>query len=167
MYKKNFQSLKINQIAFILSTAYFLFVLISLVNDKPLERTIKNDNSKNPTIQQSQYSEVDLSKIIDWHLFGQSNQKNISIVGDDGLPPETKAELKLIGVFFLSDNLSRTYAIIEGSDQSQKKVRPGDEVQNGIILQSISKEQVILLINQQSELLSMDKNKSDKQHTIQ
>ena len=152
--------------SFIFSTVYFLFVLIFLIQDKPLEK-IATNSSKSNLIQQNQSSEVDLSKITDWHLFGINNQEITTAVGEDGLPPETKAELKLIGVFFLSGQFNRSYAIIEGSDQVQKKVSPGDEVENGMILQSILKEQVILLINQQPELLTMEKIKSGQQKNIQ
>ena len=54
---------------------------------------------------------------------------------------------------------SDTDAIIEGDDKQQKKYRAGDEMPNSIILQSIAKDQVILLRNQQAEYLSMDRTK--------
>ena len=83
----------------------------------------------------------------------QNNQLNAK-------PQETQLQIKLLGVFFLPNQKKSSFAIIEGDDKLQKKYRLGEELPGGVTLQSIDKEQVILLRNQQPEYLSMDKTKT-------
>jgi type II secretory pathway component PulC len=102
---------------------------------------------------------MDFLTIKNWHLFGYTT---VSIEENNQLneePQKTDLQIKLLGVFFLPNQKTASYAIIEGDDKQQKKYRAGDEMPNSIILQSIAKDQVILLRNQQAEYLSMDRTK--------
>ncbi|MDO9399486.1 MAG: type II secretion system protein N, partial [bacterium] len=60
----------------------------------------------------------------------------------------------------MPDQKNASYAIIEADDHLQKKYRPGEELPGGSTLQSIAKEQVMLLRNNQRESLSMDRKKT-------
>jgi type II secretory pathway component PulC len=104
-------------------------------------------------------TQMDFLTIKNWHLFGYTT---VSIEENNQLneePQKTDLQIKLLGVFFLPNQKTASYAIIEGDDKQQKKYRAGDEMPNSIILQSIAKDQVILLRNQQAEYLSMDRTK--------
>ena len=103
---------------------------------------------------------MDFLVIKDWHLFGQPAAISAQNSDQRGTPQETQLQLKLLGVFFLPDQKKASYAIIEADDHLQKKYRPDDELPGGATLQSIVKEQVILLRNNQRESLSMDRKKT-------
>ncbi|UOA10522.1 type II secretion system protein N [Methylobacter sp. S3L5C] len=159
--------------ALILALAYFLYVAIPIIQDfgTPKTRVMITTDLEMLDQEKPENKPRDFLLIHDWHLFGQLPSDAIQISDQNGVPQETQLQIKLLGVFFLPDQKNSSYAIIEADDKSQKKYRPGDDLPGGITLQSIAKEQVILLRNNQRESLSMDRNKTgllftDKQPTL-
>jgi general secretion pathway protein C len=168
-FKVDFDRIKFNftdyrylsHFAFLVASIYLIYVLftpIYKVNSTsqfqsllPESEPISQDNIKS--------TQMDFLNIKNWHLFGYTT---VSIEENNQLneePQKTDLQIKLLGVFFLPNQKTASYAIIEGDDKQQKKYRAGDEMPNSIILQSIAKDQVILLRNQQAEYLSMDRTK--------
>ena len=157
------QSRSLPHIALIFAIAYLLYVAVSIiqvvVNPKPLANLTAE--VEQPYQEEIEEKQPDLLAIKEWHLFGQVPSVANQMSAQNGVPPETELQIKLLGVFFLPDQKNASYAIIEVDDKSQKKYRQGDELPGGITLQSIAKEQVILLRNNQRESLSMNREKID------
>lgn len=142
--------------------AYLLYVAISTVQafDNPEQSAIPTADSEQLGQEKIETKQMDFLVIKDWHLFGQSEAISVQNSEQQGAPQATELQLKLLGVFFLPEQKRNSYAIIEADDHLQKKYRPDDELPGGATLQSIAKEQVILLRNNQRESLSMDRNKT-------
>jgi hypothetical protein len=157
------QSRSLPHIALVFAIAYLLYVAISIIlvviNPKPLANFTAE--AEQPYQEEIESKQIDLLAIKDWHLFGQAPSVANQISDQNAVLAETQLQIKLLGVFFLPDQKNASYAIIEVDDKSQKKYRQGDELPGGIILQSIAKEQVILLRNNQRESLSMNREKID------
>ena len=156
------QNQSLPKLALIPALAYLLYVAIPIIQNfgTPKTRVIITADSE-PLIQEKPENKPrDFLLIQDWHLFGQPPSDAAQLSAQNGTPQETQLQIKLLGVFFQPDQKNASYAIIEADDKSQKKYRPGDELPGGITLQSIAKEQVILLRNNQRESLSMDRNKT-------
>lgn len=96
--------------------------------------------------------------IKDWHLFGMPETQSEKTTAKTDIPQESALTIKLLGVFFLPDQ-KNSYVIIETEEHLHKKFRLGDEVTNGVSVQAITKQQVILLHNGQREHLTMDRKK--------
>jgi type II secretory pathway component PulC len=79
---------------------------------------------------------------------------------EENASKKTDLPIKLLGIFLLPNQDKNSYVIIEDDAKEQKKYHLGDELPGGVTLLSIAKEQVILLRNQQSESLSMEKERS-------
>lgn len=141
--------------------AYLLYVAISTVQafDNPESVVALTAESEQLGQEKTETKQMDFLVIKDWHLFGQSAAISAQNSDQRGTPQETQLQLKLLGVFFLPDQKKASFAIIEADDHLQKKYRPDDELPGGATLQSIAKEQVILLRNDQRESLSMDRKK--------
>jgi general secretion pathway protein C len=137
---------------------YLLYVVFSsnyLINSSAQIRgSIVEDEQKVQGSAENQ--QMNFLVIKDWHLFGQFDET----MNQNSEPQKTQLQIKLLGVFFRPNQTESSFAIIEGEDKLQKKYRLGEELPGGITLQSIDKEQVILLRNQQPEFLSMDKTKT-------
>ncbi len=137
---------------------YLLHVVLSsnyLINSStPIHGSIVEDEQKAQGSSENQ--QMNFLVIKDWHLFGQFD----ATVSQNSEPQKTQLQIKLLGVFFRPNQKESSFAIIEGEDKLQKKYQLGEELSGGITLQSIDKEQVILLRNQQPEFLSMDKTKT-------
>jgi len=148
--------------ALIPALAYLLYVAISTVQtfDNPVSVVTLTAESEQLGQEKTETKQMDFLVIKDWHLFGQPVATPVQNSEQHETPQETQLQLKLLGVFFLPDQKKASYAIIEAEDHLQKKYRPGDELPGGTTLQSIAKEQVILLRNHQRESLSMDRKKS-------
>ncbi|MEI6335183.1 MAG: type II secretion system protein N [Methylococcaceae bacterium] len=163
MFKyKILQNQSLPKVALIPALAYLLYVANPIIQDfgSSKTRVIITADSE-PLIQEKpENKQRDFLLIQDWHLFGQPPSDAAQLSAQNGTPQETQLQIKLLGVFFQPDQKNASYAIIEADDKSQKKYRPGDELPGGITLQSIAKEQVILLRNNQRESLSMGRNKT-------
>jgi len=142
--------------------AYLLYVAISTiqVSDNPEQLTVLTAESEQLGQEKTETKKMDFLAIKDWHLFGQPSVISAQNSEQHNTPQETQLQIKLLGVFFLPDQENASYAIIEADDHLQKKYRPGDELPGGSTLQSIAKEQVILLRNNQRESLSIDRKKT-------
>jgi hypothetical protein len=79
---------------------------------------------------------------------------------EENASKKTDLPIKLLGIFLLPNQDKNSYVIIEDDAKEQKKYHLGDALPGGVTLLSIAKEQVILLRNQQSESLSMEKERS-------
>ena len=156
------QNQSLPKVALIPALAYLLYVAMPIIHDfgtpKPLAIITADSEPLSQEIIENK--QRDFLLIQDWHLFGQPPSDAAHTADQNGTPQETQLQIKLLGVFFQPDQKNASYAIIEADDKSQKKYRPGDELPGGITLQSIAKEQVILLRNNQRESLSMNRNKT-------
>ena len=147
--------------AFFLALAYFLIAMSSmtaLTKTEPLTDEIPEQvvEEKPEEIQR------DFQLIKDWHLFGSPEVAVVEeeIKQQEIVSQETALPIKLLGVFFLPNQTNNSYAIIEDEIKVQKKYHLGEALPSGVIVQSITKEQVILLRNQQPETLSMLKERA-------
>ncbi|MCX7106275.1 MAG: hypothetical protein NTV66_01700 [Methylococcales bacterium] len=144
-----------------LALAYLIILISSIFPSYKSEQLAEPIfEVEQPALEKSEKNKMDFLLIKDWHLFGNPSVSNEQkgVLNDE--PQETQLQIKLLGVFFLPNQKKTSYAIIESEDKIQKKYRLGDELPGSITLQSITKEQVILLRNQQPESLSMDRKKT-------
>jgi Type II secretion system protein C len=148
--------------ALISALAYLVYVGVTTIQTSapPGVEVTQVLESGHPPQGKVETKQVDFLAIKDWHLFGQPETIAAPNSGQNEIPQETQLQLKLLGVLFRPNQNKTSYAIIETDDHVQKKYRPGDEVPGGITLQSIAKQQVILLRNNQRESLSMDREKT-------
>lgn len=150
-------------VALIPALTYFLYVAISTIqtfSGNPAQLAAPAAESEPLNQDKTEKKPMDFLVIKDWHLFGEPAAVTAQHSEQHETPQETQQQLKLLGVFFLPDSKKASYAIIEADDHLQKKYRPGEELPGGSTLQSIAKEQVILLLNNQRESLSMDRKKT-------
>jgi general secretion pathway protein C len=96
----------------------------------------------------------DFSLISEWHLLGQAVVNTAAAANLS----ETQLQLKLMGVFQLTQPAVHAYAIIQAEDGVQKKYKPGDQLPGGATVQVIKPFQVVLLHNNRQETLSLEKN---------
>jgi general secretion pathway protein C len=110
-------------------------------------------------------SPMDLLQISTWHLFGESEANAPANLSDT--PPETQLQLKLLGVFNLSNNPAATHAIIEADDQVQKTYRVNETLPGGAVLEAVENNKAILLVDNQRESLSLQKFNSESQPAVE
>jgi Type II secretion system protein C len=139
---------------------YVVFLVVQTFSNPRLEKSLALGQEQ--SAQETQETRrLDFTAIKDWHLFGQTEMTETQHGGINEAPQETELQFKLLGVFFLPSQKKTSYAIVEADDHVQKKYRPGDEMPGGVTLESIAKEQVIILRNNQRESLSMDRGKTN------
>jgi type II secretory pathway component PulC len=105
----------------------------------------------------------DLLQIADWHLFGQA----VSHDQANGGVAESRLQLKLLGVFLLSQAPENAYAIIQAEDGQQKKYRPGDELPGGATLRSIEHLRILLSHDNRQEFLALQRNSAGSSATTE
>jgi hypothetical protein len=149
-------------VALIPALVYFLYVAVSTIQASGHPEFAVAPAAESEPLDQdkAETKPMDFLVIKDWHLFGEPAAISAQHSEQHETPQETQQQLKLLGVFFLPDQKNASYAIIEADDHLQKKYRPGEELPGGSTLQSIAKEQVMLLRNNQRESLSMDRKKT-------
>jgi Type II secretion system protein C len=139
---------------------YVVFLVVQTFSNPKLEKSLALEQGQ--SAQETQETRrLDFTAIKDWHLFGQAEATETQRGGVNEIPQETELQFKLLGVFFLPNPKKTSYAIVEADDHVQKKYRPGDAMPGGVTLESIAKEQVIILRNNQRESLSMDRDKTN------
>ena len=101
-------------------------------------------------------------EISNWHLFGlvEDNSANASLDAFTATLPETELEMKLQGVFTISQPVNYAHAIIETSDKIQKSYKLNDILPGGATLKAIENEKIIILRNNRQESLSLVRQKS-------
>ena len=107
---------------------------------------------------------ADPMQIADWHLFGLAEATDTA---SDAAVTETALQMKLLGVFLLSQPAGRAYAIIQEEGGQQKKYRPGDELPGGASLHAVEKNRVVLLHNHRQEYLALKRNSPDSATTTE
>ena len=146
---------------FIFALAYFVIAIFSIpALTKPASLTDVMQESTSSSIEKPEETQMDFLLIKDWHLFGN---REVTITEGElqvGETKKTDLPIKLLGIFLWPNQTATSYAIIEDEAKEQKKYHQGDELPGGVSLQSIEKEQVILLRNQQPEALTLDKQKT-------
>jgi general secretion pathway protein C len=123
-----------------------------------------NDEHKLETANNSQQATKPVSRKIDYkklprlHLFGQvkKDAKQDPAEKEVIKAPETRLNLKLIGVLFDRNNKDG-YAIISESNKPQKAFRKGDKISGNTILYAVEPNRVILLRNGRHETLTLIK----------
>ncbi len=148
---------------FIFALTYFFLFIYSLstsINSASLTDVMQASASLDT--EKPEEAEMDFRLIKDWHLFGQSNSEVNSEAGTIAENESRISDLpiKLLGIFLLPNQEKNSYVIIENEANEQNKYHLGDELPGGVTLLSIEKEQVILLRNQQTESLSMEKERT-------
>jgi len=147
--------------ALFFALAYFVLFMSSLSTlTKPESLDDALQTADQSAVAVSEAAKMDFLLIKDWHLFGNPKVTVEERVLQEGESQETDLPLKLLGVYFLPNQDGARHAIIEDEAKVQKKYHQGDELPGGATLQSIAKEQVILLRNQQTEALSMAREKT-------
>lgn len=140
-----------------LAVAYFGYVLffnvVTGVADAEQSAPFQSAEPANPEATNAP-PPPDLLQIADWHLFGQSPSND----GADTAVSETQLQLKLLGVFLLSQDPENAYAILQTEDGQQKRYRPGDELPGGATLQAIEQMRVVLLHGNRQESLTLKRN---------
>ena len=143
-------------VALILSLGYLLFFLVSISPSSNVALSESLSSVAKTESENAAVPQVDYQLIKEWHLFGEST---VLLSNESGDIKASDLPVKLLGVFLLPNAEHKSYAIIENEDKTQIKYRVGDQLPNGGIIQSIEKEQVILLNNQQTESLSLERNR--------
>ena len=148
-------------VVFIFAIAYFVLFISSMPNSMR-SGSLTNVIQVSTTSDREKFEENEINFLLikDWHLFGNPEIKieEGKIVEDAS--KKTDLPIKLLGIFLMPDQNKNSYVIIEDDAKGQKKYHLGDEVLGGVTLVSIAKEQVILLRNQQTESLSMEKQRT-------
>ena len=126
---------------------------------EPPQRALPSNQEvgKERMAREQQTSERTADRIADLHLFGQAGEvKPVVKEQVDDKAPETRLKLTLHGVFVEQDP-NQGAAIIgkEGSKQDYYKV--GGSIMNGVTLQAVFDDRVVLLRNGQSEILKFPK----------
>ncbi|MEJ2591044.1 MAG: type II secretion system protein GspC [Candidatus Thiodiazotropha sp.] len=105
-----------------------------------------------------------LASAANLHLFGVAGvTKPVARV--DMKAPETRLNLTLHGVF-VDEDPQKGAAIIGTSGSTQKYYRVGAEIMNGVKLQGVFNDRVVLLRNGQSEVLRFPKPSSSGSNVI-
>ncbi len=104
---------------------------------------------------QNRENDDGLDKVADMHLFGEAGAaKTVQQIQQKA--PETRLNLTLHGVF-VEDKPELGAAIIGTSGDTQKYYKVGGTVMNGVTLQGVFNDRVVLLRNGQSEVLRFPK----------
>ena len=96
-------------------------------------------------------------QIADWQLLGEGAAM-AEINPAETSVPATPLQLKLLGTFYLSQQPQNSYAVIQSAEGSQKTYRLGEPLQEGVSLQAVEKNRIVLLHNQHQEYLAFDPN---------
>ena len=148
-------------VVLILALAYFCLFVYSIPTSTSSESlTDATQVSTSSDREKPEEQEMDFLLIKDWHLFGNSEVRIEEGSMAENASKKTDLPIKLLGIFLLPNQDKNSYVIIEDDAKEQKKYHLGDELPGGVTLLSIEKEQVILLRNQQSESLSMEKERT-------
>jgi general secretion pathway protein C len=127
---------------------------LSRLQDKPIEAL--------QSIALTDKKRQDLLEISSWHLFGQEDvSSNNSSGASTATIPETELELKLQGVFTISEPVNYAHAFIESSDKIQKSYKLNDTLPGGATLKAIENEKIIILRNNRQESLSLVRQKPE------
>lgn len=103
---------------------------------------------------------ADYAAIAGWHLFGQASTAAPEPLAQ---APETKLNLKLIGIYYAeSDGLSR--AIIAAGGGKAAIYSPGDKLQGGIEVAQIHEDYVLIARQGGLEKLSLHKEPGQTSH---
>lgn len=116
-------------------------------------------NSVVPLLQANKKVQVKPS-IATWHLFGVYQNNEAALL------PKTQLHLDLQGIFF-SRILSRSQALIAGSDRLAKPYHAGEEVPGGAIIERILPDSVILKRDGKLEVLTITRPKLEWGQPIQ
>jgi type II secretory pathway component PulC len=156
------QKRSLPSVGLILALIYFAYAAFTLI--RAFGKSVPADNLSVGSEQQfqnlSEQQPMDFLIIKDWHLFGNYVAQPEQAVSQQDIAQESALPVKLLGVFFLPDQ-KNSYAIIETDDHLHKKFRTGDEVSSGVTVQSITKQQVMLLRNDQREFITLDRKKAE------
>jgi general secretion pathway protein C len=87
-------------------------------------------------------------------LFGQAQEYPEA----DAAVTQTRLQLKLLGVFTLSQAAETARVIIQAEDGAQKTYKTGDELPGGASLEGIDGKQVVLLHNGRRESLALQRH---------
>lgn len=102
--------------------------------------------------------DVRLIEVVNLHLFGVAGEsKPVSQI--EMKAPETRLNLTLHGVF-VDEDPAKGAAIIGTSGSTQKYYKVGSAILNGVKLQAVFNDRVVLLRNGQSEVLRFPKMSS-------
>lgn len=107
---------------------------------------------------------LDISALLNAHLFGEANAVTVQTAPVSATPPETKLDLKLQGIFYSSDP-EIAQAVITTADGKSARYRTGQTIGNATI-DKIHPKTVILLRNQRSETLPLIDIKADVKNTL-
>lgn len=101
---------------------------------------------------------VDFTIIAGWHLFGQAD--TVVSAPTPVEAPETKLNLKLVGIFFAEDN-TRALALIAEPNGEEHSYRVGDLLPGGARLEQVFRDYIVLQRNGRQEKLSLPKESAD------
>ena len=150
-------------LAAVLALGYLAAVSIPLISSSRIDSEHLSSRANTAVSlpdELAQKKRPDFIQISEWHLFGLP----VSEISDsNGEPTETQLELKLQGVFFLTQHQKMAHAIIESADQIQKTYKLNDELPGGAILQAIENNKIILLREGKQEYLELDRNKLESE----
>jgi general secretion pathway protein C len=146
----------------ILAMTYLSYVsipLIFLLGSEKAQTGFQTNHLQVATTAQSlEEKQPDYLLISDWHLFGQAVD---GLSFPNGMVPETQLQLKLQGVFTLSEHDDYAHAIIETPDQIQKAYKINDALPGGATLKAIENDKIIILRNNQQESLALGRQKPE------
>jgi general secretion pathway protein C len=110
-----------------------------------------------PPVQEEQKgsAEKGLDTVAELHLFGEAGAAK-PLAQIEQKAPETRLNLTLHGVF-VEDDPKQGAAIIGTSGSTQKYYKVGATIMNGVTLQGVFNDRVVLLRNSQSEVLRFPK----------
>jgi general secretion pathway protein C len=111
-------------------------------------------SGRTPSNANRQQSQVSLAQISRLNLFGKAGVTQSKKI--ERKAPETRLNLTLHGVF-VEENPEQGAAIIGTSGNKQKYYKVGATVMNGVKLQGVFDDRVVLLRNGQSEILRFPK----------
>jgi general secretion pathway protein C len=132
-----------------------------LAPNQPVQKTLPETKSvadSGSSVKQTPGLNVD--KIAGLHLFGQAGVSNVPRQKLDTKAPETRLNLTLHGVFVEQDTGPEPgagAAIIGRSGSKQEYYKVGNKVMDGVKLQAVFNDRVVLLRNGQSEVLKFPK----------
>lgn len=100
-------------------------------------------------------SPLDYAAIAGWHLFGRAGENKPAAVVEPMHTPETRLNLKLVGIFFTQDS-SRALALIAEGNGDELSYGIGDQLpQSKARLEQILQDRVVLSRNGRLEALSL------------
>jgi general secretion pathway protein C len=128
---------------------YSAMQLILLIGTAPLEVDKQHTRARQLVAQVSTPA-LNISPIVQAYLFGKPKPVGTPIAYQ--MPPETKLNLKLHGVYYSSDPM-KSYAMIAAANGKSTSYRVGESLLSGAVLHKIEPRQVILLRNGRYETL--------------